>query len=62
MSGLEPTRDKVKGNLVWKKKEVCCIRCFWALHVFEDAFGGIVIKDENSGSGPPPNCYEVGDT
>ena len=49
---LNIARNALKGNLVMKKIKVYCIRCFWTLHVFEDAFGGIGIFDVAFGKNP----------
>ena len=41
--------------MVRKKIRVCGNRCFWALHVFKDAFGGIRIFEDAFGKNPKNN-------
>ena len=41
-----------KGKSGLKRNEVYGIRCFWALHVFEDAFGGARIFEASFGKNP----------
>ena len=39
------------GGAIWSERKirVCCIRCFLAVHVFMDAFGGIEIFNDAFG-------------